>query len=170
MKIQSGALHRVRAPFVYRISLLIIAASLTTACASAVATAPESGSVASAPAPRAASTRGSAQLTLTRVSGLMYSGAPATVKINGEQVANLWAGSSTTVPLAAGANSITVEAFSYPGQWTVDLNAKPGANHTLEISPRGDSLGPSMLLGPLGGAIDASANKNAGAFQMRVVR
>lgn len=99
----------------------------------------------------------------------MYSGAPATVKINGEQVANLWAGNSTTVPLAAGANSITVEAFSYPGKWSIDLNTKPGATYAIEISPRGDSLGPSMLLGPLGGVIDASANKNSGAFQMRVV-
>jgi hypothetical protein len=35
------------------------------------------------------------------------------------------------------------------------------------VSPRGDSYAPS-LLGPLGAAME-SGNKNAGAFQMRVV-
>ena len=112
---------------------------------------------------------GKARLTLTRVSSLIYAAAPATVKINGEQVASLGAGSSTSIDIAPGATSVSVEAWSYPGIWTVDLAVKPGRAYELEISPRGDSVGPNLLLGALGGAIDANANKNAGAFQMRLV-
>ncbi len=111
---------------------------------------------------------GKARLTLTRVSGVLYVGTPATVKINGEQVASLWAGSSSTVDIAPGANSVSVDAWSYPGFWKVDLNAKAGQAYAIEISPRGSSYVPS-LLGPVGGAIDAAANENAGAFQMRVL-
>ncbi len=112
---------------------------------------------------------GKARLTLTRVSGFVYSGVPATVKINGEQVASLWAGSSSSVDIAPGATSVSVDAWTYPGTWTLDLSAKAGQAYTIEISPRGDSLGPALLLGAIGGAIDASVNQNAGAFQMRVL-
>jgi hypothetical protein len=90
------------------------------------------------------------------------------VKVNGQKVADIWAGSSSIVNIAPGANTITVEAWSYPGTWTVNLDAKPGQNYAAEISPRGDSYAPS-LLGPVGGAIDSANNKNAGAFQMRVL-
>jgi hypothetical protein len=100
---------------------------------------------------------------------VQYAGAPATVKVNGREVASLWSGSSETVNISPGANAVAVEAWSYPGTWTVNLNAKAGASYAIEVSPREASLGPSML-GPLGGAVDASANKNSGAFQMRVVQ
>jgi len=111
---------------------------------------------------------GQARLTLTRVSGILYAGAPASAKVNGQKVADLWAGSSSAVAIAAGANTVTVEAWSYPGTWTVNLDARPGQTYAIEISPRGDSYVPG-LFGPLGAAVDAANNKNAGAFQMRVV-
>ena len=42
--------------------------------------------------------------------------------------------------------------------------------YNIEEAPRSASFGPGALLGPLGGAIDASLNENAGAFQMRFVK
>ncbi len=118
-------------------------------------------------APSAAA--GGAKLTLTRVSGLQYAGVPATVNVNGQKVASLWGGASATVDLAPGANTITVDAWSYPGSWTHTLNVKPGARYTIEISPRDGSAATAML-GPVGVAIEASSKKKqGGAFQMRVV-
>jgi hypothetical protein len=129
-------------------------------------TAPVTDGASSATGPIAA---GKARLTLTRVTGILYVGAPATVKINGEQVASLWAGSSSSIDIAPGATSVSVDGWTYPGSWTVDLSVKAGQSYTIEISPRGDSLGPNLLLGAIGGAIDASVNQNAGLFQARVL-
>lgn len=122
-------------------------------------------------APRASEPipRGKARLSLTRVSGLLYSGVPASVKVNGQPVAELWAGGASSVDLAPGPTAVSVDAWSHPGSWTVELNVKAGQTYALEISPRGDSYVPGALFGVVGAAIDANVNKNAGAFQMRVV-
>jgi hypothetical protein len=143
-------------------------ASLLAACAGTAET-PSAGLAADG-APKAADPipRGKARLTLTRVSGMLYSGVQASVTINGQQVAGLWAGSSSTVEIAPGANVVSVDGWSYPGSWTVDLSAKAGQSYAIEISPRGESYAFGMF-GLVGGVIDASANKNAGAFQMRLV-
>lgn len=118
-------------------------------------------------APAAAA--GGAKLTLTRVSGLQYAGVPATVTVNGKKVASLWGGASSTVDIAPGANTITVDAWSYPGSWTLNLNAKAGGRTTIEISPREGSAATAML-GPVGAAIEASSKKKqGGAFQARIV-
>ncbi len=45
-----------------------------------------------------------------------------------------------------------------------------GVTTSVEVAPRSASFGPGALLGPLGGAIDASLNENAGAFQIRFVK
>lgn len=58
---------------------------------------------------------------------------------------------------------------SYPGTWTLPLDAKAGQTYKVIVEPRGASFGPG-LLGPIGGAIDAASNDNAGAFQMRVAQ
>jgi hypothetical protein len=143
------------------------AASLLAGCAGTAET-PSAGLADGAPKAGDPIPRGKARLTLTRVSGMLYSGVQASVKINGQQVAGLWAGSSSTVDIAPGANVVSVDGWSYPGSWTVDLNAKAGQTYAIEISPRGDSYVFGMF-GLVGGVIDVSANKNAGAFQMRVV-
>lgn len=59
-----------------------------------------------------------------------------------------------------------LSAWTYPGSFSVKLNAKAGATYNLVVEPRGDSFLPGALLGPIGGAIDASVNENAGAFQL----
>jgi len=147
-----SARRRRTAAVVFR-TLILVAASLAVSC---IGVEP---SVAA----------GGAKLTLTRVSGLQYAGVPATVNVNGQKVASLWGGTSATVDLAPGANTITVDAWSYPGSWTHILNVKPGARYTIEISPRDGSAATAML-GPVGAAIEASSKKKqGGAFQMRVV-
>lgn len=134
-------------------TLILVATSLAATC------------IAAAPAAAA----GGAKLTLTRVSGLQYAGVQATVTVNGQKVAGLWSGASTTVDIAPGANVITVDASTYPGSWTQTLNVKPGARYTIEISPREGSTANAML-GLVGVAIEASSkSKHGGAFQMRVV-
>jgi hypothetical protein len=99
----------------------------------------------------------------------MYAAAPATITLNGKTVASIAAGGSAIVDVPAGQNVLAASAWSYPGQFSVKLNAAPGQKYAMEVSPRTASLAPGMLLGPLGGAIDASVNENAGAFEMRFV-
>jgi hypothetical protein len=146
----------------------VAAAFMLAACAS---TMPSDGATPGGGASGTASgaiRAGQARLKLTRVSSILYAGAPATVKVNGNEVASVSAGSTSEVDIAPGASKVTVEAWSYPGTWTVNINAKAGQTYVLEIKPREASFGPSML-GPIGGAMDAGANKNAGAFEMRLV-
>jgi hypothetical protein len=143
------------------------AASAPAAAASSTPT-PAAPAQTAAPRPTGPAPAGQARLTLTRVEGILYAGAPATVKVNGQKVAELWAGKSETVDIPLGNNVVTVEAWSYPGTWTVNLDAKKGKAYAVEVSPRSDSYGPS-LFGPLGAAMEGAGTKNAGAFQMRVV-
>lgn len=121
-------------------------------------------SLASAPIPE-----GMARVKLNRVNTLLYAGAPATITLNGKTVANIGVGGTTLVDVPVGDNVIAASAWSYPGEFALNLKATPDTLYTIEVSPRAESFGPSTFLGPLGGVIDASINKNAGAFQMRFV-
>ena len=112
---------------------------------------------------------GKARVTITRPSSIVYAAAPATITLNGQKVADIAVGSSAVVDVPAGANVLAASAWSYPGSFSVKLDAKAGATYALSVEPRGDSLLPGALLGPIGGAIDASVNENAGAFQLTVV-
>ncbi len=151
---------------------MIAMAGLVAACAGGNAVSDAGGVVPSGATagPRVTAGRGT-QVTLTRASSLVYVGVPATVKINGEQVANLYAGASSTVPVAPGPNKITVEAFSYPGNWEIDLSVRPGKTYAIQIEPRDGSIGVNLLgVAALAvAAAQASNGKNTGAFQMRVV-
>jgi hypothetical protein len=119
-------------------------------------------------AQNAAGQKGKARLILTRTGSLLYSGVAARVKVNDQEIAILWVGGTSTVAIAPGPTTISVDAHLHPGTWTMKLNVKAGDTYNVEISPRGESLGPA-LFGTIGAVIDAHTNKNAGAFQMRVV-
>lgn len=114
---------------------------------------------------------GKAKLVLKRISSVLYVGVPASVKVNGNSVATLWAGNTETVEIAPGKSAVSVGTWSYPASWTVHLNAQAGRTYTLEISPRAASFGPA-LLGPIGGVIESNGGKNekAGVFELKVVR
>ena len=112
---------------------------------------------------------GKARITLTRESSLVYAAAPATVTLNGKEVASVATGGSATVDVPAGDSTIAVSAWSYPGASTVKVALKAGQTTALEISPRSASVGAGMLLGPLGGLVDGSTEASGGAFDVRVV-
>ena len=143
----SSAVHRCAAVAAFALAL--------AGCASTDAV--ETAALAKAPI-----ATGKARVIITRVSTLQYAAAPATITLNGQKVA-------AVVDVPAGANVLAASAWSYPGEYNVKLNAEPGKTYALEVSPRSDSLGPSILLGPIGGMIDSAANENAGAFEIRMV-
>lgn len=139
--------------------------TLLAACLAACSTTgTETASIVGTPIPA-----GKARITVTRPSSIVYAAAPATITVNGNTVANVGSGSSATFDVPVGANAIAASAWSYPGTYTVKLDAKAGSVYALEVKPRGDSVLTGALLGPIGGAIDASQNENAGAFELALV-
>jgi hypothetical protein len=112
---------------------------------------------------------GKARVAISRASALQYAAAPATITLNGEKVASVGSGGTAFVDIPAGDNTLAASAWSYPGEYKVKLNAVAGQTYRLEVQPRADSFGPSVLLGPIGGMIDSAANENAGAFEMKLV-
>lgn len=112
---------------------------------------------------------GQARVTVTRPSGLLYSGVPASIAVDGQNVANIWPGSSATFDVPAGARTITASSWSYPQERTMRLEARAGAAYAIEVVPREASLGPTMILGPFAGVIDKDAQGNGGAFELRLL-
>src|SRR5262245_58165421 len=111
---------------------------------------------------------GKARIVLERTSGVMYSGVAATVKLNDEKIADIWAGGNEVLDIAPGKAVLGVEAWSYPGVYRLELDAKAGKVYRVAIAPRGESFGPSLMLGPFGGAIDKDDKGNSGAFMMQL--
>jgi hypothetical protein len=96
-------------------------------------------------------------------------GVPASVAVNGKKVAELPNGTSTIVDIAPGADVIFVTGLSNPGRFSVRLAVKPGQRYAVKVESRSESFVPGVMLGPVGGIIDASVNENAGPFQLRFV-
>ncbi len=140
--------------------LVMVTALLVSACGS---DGKETAALALTPVPP-----GKARVTIVRPSTLVYAGVPATVTLNGQKVADIASGGQAIVDVPAGQNVLAASAWSYPGQFSVKLNAIAGQKYALDVAPRASSLGPGMLLGPVGGAIDASVNENAGAFELKL--
>ncbi len=149
------------------VSICVLAASFAPGCATTET--PGAGPNANASATVAPIPPGKARLVLSRTNDMLYMGALAQVKINGAEVASLWRSESSTVPIAPGAVAVSVSTWSYPGSWTVNLNAKAGETYALEISPRGETMFAMGAIGVAGAIVDANANRNGGIFQMRVV-
>jgi len=141
---------------------MLACALLLTATACATGDPVATAALASKPIPP-----GNARVSITRQSTILYAAAPATITLNGNKVADIGPGGSALVDVPAGPNVLAVSAWSYPGQFSVKLNAVAGQKYALEVAPRSDSFAPGMLLGPVGGVIDASVNENAGAFEMK---
>ena len=139
--------------------LAVTAALLVSACAGA----PGDAEIVTGAIPA-----GQARVKVTRTNALMYSGAPATITVNGKKMTDVWTGATSSFHVPAGQNVIAASAWSYPGEYKVNLNAVAGQTYELVVEPRGDSVIPGSVLGPIGGMIDAAANENAGAFQLRM--
>jgi hypothetical protein len=122
----------------------------------------ETAALAKAPIPE-----GKARVTINRQSTALYVGSPATISLNGKQVADVGSGGRAVFDVPAGSNVLSVSAPLYPGEYKFKLNAAPGQTYALEVGPRDASVGPAVLFGVIGGAIDAAANENSGMFEIR---
>ena len=110
---------------------------------------------------------GKARFTITRASTIVYSGCPATILHGAGKVADIANGAQTVFDVAAGETEITASCWSYPGKFAVKFKTEAGRTYALEVAPRQASAGTAVLFGAIGGAIDASVNENAGAFELK---
>jgi len=108
-----------------------------------------------------------ARLKISR-EGVLGAAVPARVRIDGREVASIGVGGSTVLDVAAGSRKIVVDTWSHPNEYTFTLVAKPGMLYTLEISARSEAMVAGMF-GLVGMMVEAAANENGGAFQIRVV-
>ena len=84
------------------------------------------------------------------------------------EVTDIAAGGTTYIDVPAGRKAtVAVYSWSYPGKFSLNIKAKPGARYTVEISPREESFVANAVLGIAGAIIDASVNENGGAFKLR---
>lgn len=88
-------------------------------------------------------TAGKARVTIRRPTTIVYAAAPAAITLNGQQVADIAVGSSAVIDVPTGAVVLAASAWSYPGSFSIKLNAKPGATYALIVEPRGDSFCPA---------------------------
>lgn len=111
---------------------------------------------------------GKARVILARTNETLHATTPATTKVNGSKVADVPVGATQVVDIAPGASQLTVEAWAYPGSYTIPLEVRAGETVKVEISPR-PAQGASAMLGPIGGLVDKDDKGNGGAFTARQV-
>lgn len=110
---------------------------------------------------------GKARVTISRESTLVYSGCPAAVSRGAEKVAEVGNGGRAVIDIPAGDTVLSVSCWSYPGDYKVSFKAEPGRNYDMQVAPREASVGTAVLLGSIGGAIEASSGQNTGAFEIK---
>ncbi len=113
---------------------------------------------------------GKARLVLNRVAGIVFVAGAAIVKVNGQEVATLWADKSAVVDIAPGAVVVSVAAWASPGDVAADLKAKAGTTYYFEIAPRPERINFLGTIGAIGQYIDAATKKNTGHFSIRQVK
>ena len=110
-----------------------------------------------------------ARLKIIRTSNLVASAGAASVKLDGREVASLGIGGLTMLDIPAGAHKIVVGHWDHLNVYTMALDAKPGMLYTLEVSPRMEAAFAGATFGLIGAAVEAAANENGGAYEIRVV-
>lgn len=110
---------------------------------------------------------GKARIVLNRTNETLHATAHATAKVNGTKVADVAAGQTAVIDVAPGALQLSVEAWSYPGSYTIPLTIHEGETVKVEIAPRPSKT--AGILGPIGGLMDKDENGNGGAFQAKQV-
>ena len=110
----------------------------------------------------------SARFKITRTNNFLYVGTAASVEVNGKKVTDIAAGGTTYIDIPAGRKAtVAVYSWSYPGKFSLNIKAKPGARYTVEITPLEESFVANAVLGIAGAIIDTSVNENGGAFKLR---
>jgi hypothetical protein len=113
---------------------------------------------------------GKARLVFNRVGTVLFVASAAIVRVNGQEVASVWANNSAVVDIAPGNTAVSVSAWAAPGDFVVNLKAKPGATYNFEISPRIERVNLFGIVGAVGQYIDANTKKNTGHFSIRLVK
>ena len=109
---------------------------------------------------------GKGRIVMQRTNETLNATLPATAKVNGMKVAEVGAGETAVVDVAPGQVALSVEAWMYPGQFSLPLDVRPGEVVKVEIAPRESSGG---VLGAIGGMMEKDENGNGGAFSVRQV-
>ncbi|MDO9384907.1 MAG: hypothetical protein Q7T86_18830 [Hyphomicrobiaceae bacterium] len=109
---------------------------------------------------------GKARIVLERTNETLHATTPATAKVNGTKVADVAAGATAVVDVVPGPVALSVESWSYPGQYSLPLEVRPGETVKVEIAPRQSK---AAVLGPIGGLMDKDDKGNGGAFTVRRV-
>lgn len=110
---------------------------------------------------------GKARIVMQRTNEQLHATTPATAKVNGAKVADVAAGATAIVDVVPGPLALSVESWSYPGQYSIPLQVAAGETVKVEIAPRPSST--AGVLGPLGGFLDKDEQGNGGAFTVRQV-
>jgi hypothetical protein len=110
---------------------------------------------------------GKARIVLQRTNETLHATTSATAKVNGTKVADVAVGSTAVVDVVPGPVALSVESWSYPGQYSIPLEVRAGETVKVEISPRQSKA--AGVLGPIGGLVDKEENGNGGAFTVRQV-
>lgn len=106
---------------------------------------------------------GKSRLTITRTTDLLYLGAAARIDVNGSRIGEIGRGGATQTVVDPGRVTVSTDAWSAPGRFTIALNAQPNTDYLLEVSPRSDSMTAGMMMGLGGQAMEAG-----GPFQIVV--
>ena len=112
---------------------------------------------------------GYSRLTIKRAKKMLYLALRANVYVNGSSLVKLPNGKATIYDIKSGQTTISVNAFAFPGRWTMSFNAEPGANYFIEITPRGESFLWVGGFGFIGAAVDSAISENSGGFKMNII-
>ena len=112
---------------------------------------------------------GHSRLTIKRAKKMLYLALRANVYVNGSSLVKLPNGKATIYDIKSGQTTISVNAFAFPGRWTMSFNAEPGANYFIEITPRGESFLWVGGFGFIGAAVDSAISENSGGFKMNII-
>ena len=112
---------------------------------------------------------GHSRLTIKRAKKMLYLALKANVYVNGLSLVKLPNGKATIYDVKSGQTTISVNAFAFPGRWTMSFNAEPGANYFIEITPRGESFLWVGGFGFIGAAVDSAISENSGGFKMNII-
>ncbi|PPR33607.1 MAG: hypothetical protein CFH27_00568 [Alphaproteobacteria bacterium MarineAlpha6_Bin5] len=113
---------------------------------------------------------GHSRLTIKRAKKMLYLALRANVHVNGSSLVKLSNGKATIYDIKSGQTTISVNAFAFPGRWTMNFNTEPGENYFIEITPRGESFIWGVGFGFVGAVVDSAISENSGGFKMNIIK
>lgn len=121
---------------------------------------------------------GKSKIVVERNDDKLYMGVKARIRINDEQVVELWRGETYASVFNPGKITISTDCWSTPGQFTITLETEPDRLYEFVVSPNDghykamtqSMFWPTMLAGPIGLAIQQATyevKENQGPFLIK---